>query len=74
MYRNICMLAKTENGEFKNVRAFVNVTEFEKSKYTSFSEFASDYAKANGYLECTVTGFGKCFSDTEIGQRKVYAI
>lgn len=73
MYRNICMLAKTENGEFKNVRAFVNVTEFEK-KYTSFSTFANDYAQANGYPECTVTGFGKCFSDTQIGQRKVYAI
>ena len=29
---------------------------------------------ANGYLECTVTGFGKCLSDTEIGKRKVYAI
>lgn len=73
MYRNICMLAKTENGEFKNVRAFVNVTEFEQ-KYTSFSTFARDYAQANGYPECTVTGFGKCFSDTQIGQRKVYAI
>ena len=74
MYRNICMLAKTENGEFKNVRALVNVTEFEESEYTSFSAFASDYAKANGYLECTGTGFGKCLSDTEIGKRKVYAI
>ena len=59
---------------FKNVRALVNVTEFEESEYTSFSAFASDYAKANGYLECTVTGFGKCLSDTEIGKRKVYAI
>lgn len=73
MFRNICMTAKTQNGEFKNVRAFVNVTEFER-KYNDFSTFASDYAKRNGYQECTVTGFGKKFSDTEIGQRKVYAI
>ncbi|MBD5463975.1 MAG: hypothetical protein HDR24_13135 [Lachnospiraceae bacterium] len=73
MYRNICMIAKTENGEFKNVRAFVNVEEVEK-KYDRFPDFANDFAKANGYLECTVTGFGKRFSDTEIGSREVYAV
>ena len=73
MYRNICMIAKTENGEFKNVRALVNMAELEK-EYTSFSTFANDYAKANGYQECTVTGFGKCFTENEIDQEKVYEI
>ena len=73
MYRNICMIAKTENGELKNVRVMVNTAELEK-EYTSFSTFANDYAKANGYQECTVTGFGKCFTENEIDQEKVYEI
>lgn len=55
MFRNICMTAKSQNGEFKNVRAFVNVTEFER-KYSDFSTFASDYAKRNGCRSAGAAG------------------
>lgn len=73
MYRTINLAARTKNNELRNLRVLVNMTALEQ-KYISFSTFASDYAQANGFQECTVTGFGKCLTDNEIGKRKVYAI